>query len=60
MCIDFKLQFNTVVNMKSTIYSVLDRLIQKPVSMEFDEETLKTLTHGDLVIYKDSDNKEHV
>jgi len=46
--------------MKWTVYSVLDRLIQKPVSMEFDEEALKYLSHGDRVIYKDSDNKEYV
>ena len=46
--------------MKWTVYSVLDRLIQKPVSMEFDDETLKKLKHGDKIIYTDSDNKEYV
>lgn len=46
--------------MNTQTLTVLDRLIQKPVNMEFDDKKLAKLTHGDMVVYTDTDNKEYV
>lgn len=40
--------------------TVLDRLIQKSVNIQFSDEQVKKLTHGDMIVYIDDNNKEAV